>query len=235
MVSITYYGHSCFMAEIGKYKILFDPFITGNEKAKGIDIKSLKPDYIFVSHAHQDHVLDVEVIAKNSGATLVSNYEITQYFAQKGVDKGIGLNHGGGVTLPFGTVKYTIAHHSSSFADGTYGGQPGGFVVTYDSGAFYYSGDTALTMDMKLIGERYKPDFALLCIGDVFTMDATDAAKAAEYVGVKRVIGMHFDTFPPIVVDHDKAVRVFRDAGRDLTLMEIGETLDMSAKIARAV
>ncbi len=235
MVSVTYLGHSSFMVDLGKAKLLFDPFISANEKAAHIDIAALKPDYILLSHGHADHVLDAEAIAKQSGATIISNYEIVSWFAdKKGVDKGIGLNHGGGVTLDFGRVVYVPALHSSSLPDGTYGGQPGGFVVTHDNGAFYYSGDTALSYDMTLIGERYAPDFAMLCLGDTFTMDAVDAVKAAEFVGVKDVIGMHYDTFPPITLDHDAAKRLFKDAGKTLTLLQIGESLSMTPKNKQA-
>ncbi|PJF20450.1 MAG: hydrolase, partial [Phototrophicales bacterium] len=145
-----------------------------------IDISAINPDFILLTHGHADHVLDAEVIAKQSGAKLLSNFEIVNWFGDKGVDNAHPLNHGGGVELGDNgdklRVQYVTAVHTSSMPDGTYGGQPGGFVISYDGerdkGAFYHSGDTALTMDMKLIAERTKLDFAMLCIGDNFTMDA---------------------------------------------------------------
>jgi L-ascorbate metabolism protein UlaG (beta-lactamase superfamily) len=180
-------------------------------------------------------VLDAEEIAKKSGAKLISNYEVTNWFMEKGVENAHPLNHGGGIELGEGNnklrVQYVNAVHTSSMPDGSYGGQPGGFVVSYDGekdkGAFYHSGDTALTMDMKLIGERTALDFAMLCIGDNFTMDMYDAAKAADFVKVEKVIAMHFDTFPPIEVDHDEAKSVFSKAGKELIMMNIGEQITL--------
>ena len=213
------------MVEIDQTKLLFDPFITGNEKASGIDVDKLNPDYILITHAHQDHILDVSRIAKNSEATLISNFEIINHF---GDFDGMPLNHGGSVTLSSGIkVQYVNAIHTSSFPDGTYGGQPGGFVVSTEDIAFYHSGDTALTMDMKLIGEDRAMDFAMLCLGDNFTMGAKDATRAAHFVQTSRVIGMHFDTFPPIKIDHAATEKLFADAHLDLILPTIGQTIEI--------
>lgn len=228
--TITYYGHSCFMADFRGTKILFDPFITPNEKAAHIDISTIKPDYILVSHAHGDHIADVELIAKQSGAIVVSNFEIVSWFQNKGVENAHPLNHGGSLYLDNGLqIKYVNAIHTSSFPDGTYGGQPGGFVVGDKGcgGSFYYSGDTALTYDMKLIGQTKQVLFAFLCIGDNFTMGIDDAVRAAEFVGVNQVIGMHFDTFPPIEINHNEAIKKFFDAGYTLKLPKIGETFTL--------
>lgn len=235
MVAVTFYGQSGFLVEVNGKKILFDPFISGNEKASHININDINPDFILLTHGHQDHVLDAEVIAKQSGAKLISNFEVTNWFVDKGVENTHPLNHGGGVELGDNDnklrVQYVNAVHTSSMPDGSYGGQPGGFVVSYDGkddkGAFYHCGDTALTMDMKLIPERTPLDFAMLCIGDNFTMDAKDAARAADFVKVQKVIGMHFDTFPPIEIDHDAARKIFADAGKELMLMDIGEKITL--------
>lgn len=225
MVEITYYGHSSFMVEVAGKKILFDPFITGNPATKGkVDPFEIIPDYILLSHGHQDHILDAEMIARQSDAPIISNFEIVTDYQGKGIDSGIPMNIGGMIDLDGVTVKMVNAIHTSSFPDGSYAGVPAGFVVSWDGGCFYYSGDTALHYDMKLISEEFNIDFAFLCLGDHFTMGAKDAAKAAEFVGTDKVIGMHFDTFPPITINHEKTAKLFADAGKSLKLPVIGET-----------
>ena len=178
-MKITYYGHSCFAAQVATKWLLFDPFIAENELAKGVDLAKIPADYVLISHGHWDHMADAAAIAKRTGATIVSNFEITQWFGKQGLQKTHPLNHGGSHGFDFGRVRLVNAIHSSSLPDGTYGGNPGGFVVESGEGNFYYSGDTALTMDMKLIGERTKLRFAALCLGDNFTMDFADAVTAA--------------------------------------------------------
>lgn len=224
----TYYGHACFSVEVGGKNLLFDPFITPNPLAKSIDVKNIRADYILISHGHMDHLADATDIARRTGATIVSNFEITVWFNQQGIAKTHPLNHGGGHRFDFGRVKFVNAIHSSSLPDGSYGGNPGGFVVETDSGNFYYSGDTALTLDMKLIGESTSLTFCALPIGDNFTMDVTDALKAAEFVHCHQVLGLHFDTFPPIKIDHQKAVAAFQSAGRTLHLLHPGQSHDFS-------
>lgn len=222
-MKITYYGHSCFAAQINNATLLFDPFITGNDLAKSIDVTKIPADYILISHGHSDHLGDAGAIAKRTGATIISNFEITQWFGKQGLQKTHPLNHGGGHGFDFGRVKFVNAIHSSGLPDGSYGGNPGGFVVESQVGNFYYSGDTALTMDMKLIGEGTELRFAALCIGDNFTMDFADAIKAADFVGCREVLGLHFDTFPPIKIDHRKAIDRFKEAGKTLHLLEPGQ------------
>lgn len=225
-MNLTYYGHSCFGVEVnGKY-LLFDPFISQNPLAKNIEIEKIPADYILISHAHGDHVFDVETIASRTNAKIISNYEIVSYYEKKGL-KGHGMNFGGIWQFDFGKVTYVLAVHSSQFPDGAFGGNPGGFIVESNEGNFYFAGDTALTMDMKLIGIRYKLDFALLPIGSNFTMDYFDAATCAEFIGCDKIIGMHYDTFPPIKIDHQKAIDEFERNGKELLLMKIGETIAM--------
>ena len=225
-MNLTYYGHSCFGVEVnGKY-LLFDPFISQNPLAKNIEIEKIPADYILISHAHGDHVFDVETIASRTNAKIISNYEIVSYYEKKGL-KGHGMNFGGIWQFDFGKVTYVLAVHSSQFPDGAFGGNPGGFIVESNEGNFYFAGDTALTMDMKLIGIRYKLDFALLPIGSNFTMDYFDAATCAEFIGCEKIIGMHYDTFPPIKIDHQKAIDEFGRNGKELLLMKIGETIAM--------
>lgn len=223
-MKLTYYGHSSFSVETGGRTLLFDPFITPNELAKGIDVNRLAADYLLISHGHADHVADAVSIAKRTGATVISNFEVCNWFTGHGIQKTHGMNHGGAFRFDFGRVKYVNAIHSSSMPDGTYGGNPGGFVVETAEGNFYFSGDTALTMDMKLIGESTPLKFAVLCIGDNFTMGPDDAVKAAEFVRCNEVVGVHYDTFPPIRVDHEAAIAKFKSAGKQLHLLKPGES-----------
>ena len=222
-MKVTYYGHACFSVQVADKTLLFDPFITGNELAKAIDVKTVAADYIFISHGHADHVADAATIAKRTGATIVSNYEVTVWFNQQGLPKTHALNHGGGWRFDFGHVKFVNAVHSSSLPDGTYGGNPGGFVIESAEGNFYYSGDTALTMDMKLIGESTRLTFAALCIGDNFTMGIDDAIKAAEFVRCHEILGLHYNTFPPIRIDSPAAIEKFKAAHQRLHLLLPGE------------
>lgn len=224
-MQITYFGHSAFLIELDGGAIVIDPYISENPLSNRIDIRNLKADAVLVSHGHFDHVGDAAVIAKNNNATLVSNYEITSWFEKQGVENVAPLNHGGKKDLGFATVKYVPAWHSSSLPDGSYGGNPGGFVVTHKAGTFYVSGDTSLSMEMQLIGDRYKPDIAFLCMGDTFTMDVEDAAYAAQLLKVKRVIGMHYDTFPPIQIDHEAAKAAFAAVGVELILLPVGQAM----------
>lgn len=227
-MQFTFYGQSCFSVTIKGKNILFDPFITQNPKAKHIDVNSIQADYILLSHGHGDHVADALTIAENTGAKIVSNYEIVSWYGEKGYTNGHPLNHGGAWNFDFGKVKYVNAVHSSVLPDGTYGGNPGGFVVTSDEGNFYFAGDTALTLDMKLIPMTSpKLDFAVLPIGDNFTMGYEDAVIAAEFVECDKIVGVHYDTFGYIEIDHEAAKAAFTAKGKELILMEIGEVKDL--------
>ncbi len=225
-MKVTYYGHSCFAVETARRTLLFDPFITPNELAHSIDINKVRADFILISHGHFDHLADAVTIAKHTGATVISNYEITVWLGQQGLTKTHPLNHGGGARFDFGRAKFTPAIHSSGLPDGSYGGNPGGFLVESSDGAFYYSGDTALTYDMKLIGEGPRLRFAALPIGDNFTMGVDDAIKAADFVRCDEILGLHFNTFPPIRIDTAEAVRKFKAAHKNLQLLQPGESRD---------
>lgn len=229
MTNLTYYGHSCFSVEIAGKTLLFDPFISPNPLAQEIDIDRIQADYVLLSHGHEDHVADALPILKRTGATLISNFEIVTWFGQQGIENAHPMNHGGCVDLPFGKVKYVNAVHSSVLPDGTYGGNPGGFVIESEQDHFYFSGDTALTYDMKLLGEFHQLDWAVLCIGDNFTMGHQDAAICAEWIGVKEVVGTHFDTFPYIEIDHSAAKASFSEKGVNLHLPAIGETVPLNS------
>lgn len=225
-MKVIYYGHSCFSVLVGGKTLLFDPFITGNPLAKAADAKKIPADYILVSHGHEDHMADAVDIAKRTGALVIANYEVALWLNAKGAPNIHPMNHGGGFNFPFGRVKFVNAVHSSTMPDGANGGNAGGFVVESADGNFYYSGDTALTQDMKLIGESTKLKFAALCIGDNFTMGAADAVKAAEFIRCNEILGVHYDTFPPIEIDHTAAKKIFQAAGRTLHLPRPGESVE---------
>ena len=225
-MKITFYGHASLGIKVSDVNILIDPFITGNPKASHIDIDTLEADYILVTHAHQNHILDVESIAKRTGAIVVSNFEVVSYFEKLGIE-GHPMNHGGQWDFEFGNVKYVNAIHTSSFPDGSYGGQPGGFVIEGEHKNIYIAGDTALTYDMKLIPLHIKLDLAILPIGDNFTMGAKDAILASDFVECDKVLGYHFDTFGYIEIDHSEAKQAFFEKGKDLMLLEIGESIEL--------
>ncbi|MEY2563395.1 MAG: hypothetical protein QOH88_1588 [Verrucomicrobiota bacterium] len=225
-MKFTYYGHACFSVVAGGKTLLFDPFVSPNPLAEKIDVKKIEADFILVSHGHEDHVADVVAIAGRTGATVIAPYEVGSWFESKGVKKVQAMNHGGAAKTDFGRVKLTSAIHSSSMPDGSYGGNPCGFVVESRDGNFYYSGDTALTADMKLIAEQTELSFAVFPIGDFFTMGIEDALRAAEFVGVSKFVGVHYDTFPPIKLDRAAALKAARSAGRQLLLPAIGETIE---------
>ncbi len=226
-MKITFLGHAALKIEWDQHELLVDPFISGNEKAAGkIDLSSLNPQYILLTHAHQDHILDVESIAERTGATIVSNFEIASYYGSKGF-KMHPMNHGGNWTFDFGKVKYTNAIHTSSFPDGTYGGQPGGFILSAQGKRIYIAGDTALTMDMKLIPSEAPLDLAILPIGDNFTMGIDDAVMAAGFLECKQILGYHYDTFGYIEIDHEQAVASFEKSGKELHLLDIGASMEV--------
>ncbi|HWD93369.1 MAG TPA: metal-dependent hydrolase [Verrucomicrobiae bacterium] len=225
-MKVTFYGHACFAVQIKNRTILFDPFITPNELAKSIDVNKVPADYILITHGHDDHLADALAIAKRTGALIVAPYEVSEWLGKQGASKTHPVNPGGVMKLDVCRAKFVNAIHSSSLPDGTYGGSAGGFVVESDEGNFYYAGDTALTLDMKLIGESTRLNWAALPVGDNFTMGAADAVRAAEFVNCNEVLGVHFDTFPPIKIDHRAAIETFAAKGKKLHLLKPGETHD---------
>jgi L-ascorbate metabolism protein UlaG (beta-lactamase superfamily) len=226
-MQLTYYGHSCFQVEIKGKKILFDPFITHNELAKHIQVDQIEADYIFLSHGHADHVADCVAIATRTGCKVVGAWEIHEWLQKSGVTNTHPMNTGGKWQFDFGTVKCVVAQHSSGLPDGSYGGNPMGFIFMTDEGNFYYSGDTALTLDMQLIPSWAKLNFAVLPIGDNFTMDVADAIRCADMIQCKTVVGVHYDTFGFIKIDTTKAMADFAAAGSTLRLPAIGETIQL--------
>jgi L-ascorbate metabolism protein UlaG (beta-lactamase superfamily) len=226
-MKLTCFGHSCFQVEIRGKKILFDPFITHNELAKDVQTDQINPDYIFLSHGHGDHIADCMSIAQRSGCKVVAAYEVHEWLNKQGITNTHPMNTGGKWAFDFGTVKCVVAQHSSGLPDGSYGGNPMGFIFTTGEGNFYYSGDTALTMDMQLVPTWARLDFAVMPIGDNFTMDVADAIRAAEFVQCDTIVGVHYNTFGFIVIDTDKAKEAFEKAGKTLLLPAINETINI--------
>ena len=197
---ITWLGHATWQLFTGKHALLIDPFLDDNPAA-AVKSKDVAADFILCSHGHFDHVADAAKIASRSGATIVSNYEICEWFAKQGVKNTLGMNLGGSVSLPFGSVKLTVAFHSSQLPDGSYGGNPGGFLISLANGPrIYFACDTALFGDMKLIGAA-GIDVAVLPIGDLFTMGPEDSVEATKLLSPRHVLPSHFNTWPPIAQD----------------------------------
>jgi len=225
-MKLTYFGHSCFAVEVAGTTLLFDPFITPNPLAAHIPLKDIKADFILLSHGHEDHVADAPALARQTGARVIANYETHLWLTRQGVQNSHPVNHGGRLREGVLSIQFVSAIHSSLLPDGTYGGNPGGFVVESPEGNFYYTGDTALTYDMKLIGETVPLKFSVMCIGDNFTMGAEDAIRAAEFIRCNQIVGVHYDTFPPIKIDHEKAIEAFGLNGKILYLPAIGKSIE---------
>ena len=219
-MNATYYGHSCFLVEIGAYRVIFDPLVTPNPQAAAVKIDEIGVDFILVTHGHDDHLHDVERIAARTQAAVLAPYETGEYLRGRGVANVIAGNVGGRFSLPFGTVRLVAALHSNRLPDGTYGGLAAGFVVESGGQTIYYAGDTALTQEMKTLAELYPGglDAAFLPIGGVYTMDVADALIAARWCGAHRIVGMHFDSFPTLMIDHAAAEAQARTAGVELLL-----------------
>ncbi len=222
----TYYGQSCLEIEADGKKLLFDPFISPNPLAKDIDVNSLKPDFILVSHGHGDHITDLLTIQKNTGAKVICIHEIAGWLGKQGVDNVHGMNIGGGFNFDFGRVKMVNAIHSSSMPDGSNAGCAAGFVIYTEGKKIYFAGDTALTYDMKLLADE-NLDWAFLPIGDNYTMGADDAIKACDFINCKNIIGVHYDSFPVIKINKEEVMEKFIKAGLNLRLPGIGEQIEL--------
>jgi L-ascorbate metabolism protein UlaG (beta-lactamase superfamily) len=223
VVELTYHGHACFSITVSETELLIDPFLTGNELAD-VSADDVEADYILVSHGHGDHVGDAVAIAKRTGAMTISNFEIQSWLLAQGVEKAHPLHIGGGYNFPFGRVKLTIAHHGSVLPDGTYGGNPAGFLLTLAGKKIYHACDTGLFYDMKLIGEEGL-DVAILPIGDNFTMGPDDALRAVKLLEPKVVIPIHYDTFDVIRQDPQAfAARVEAETSTSCIVLKPGES-----------
>lgn len=222
----TYYGQSCVLLEAEGKKLLFDPFISPNPLAKDVDISKIEADYIFVSHGHGDHVADLVLLAKQTNATVVAMPEITSWVEKEGI-KNIHSMNFGKFTFDFGKVRMVSALHSSSLPDGSYAGNPAGFVLELEDKQVYFAGDTGLTLEMKILAELYKLDYAILPIGGNYTMDVEDALIATKYINCDKVIGVHYNTFPVIKIAADEAIDKFKRENKTLLLPSIGETISL--------
>ncbi|MGO1244430.1 MAG: metal-dependent hydrolase [Sphingobacterium sp.] len=228
MIKVTYYGQSCVEFDFHGTKVLLDPFISSNGLAKDIDVDSIRPDFIFLSHCHGDHVADLTRIQKDSDATVAAIVETADWARTQGIpeNKLLEFNFGGTLELPFGKVKMVYALHTNSTPEGLYAGVAAGFVFFVGGRKFYFAGDTALTMEMKLLGDL-DLDWAFLPIGGHYTMDVDDAIKAAQFINCKKICGIHYNTFAPISIDMDDAKGKFATANLDLFLPKIGESLTL--------
>ena len=223
---ITWYSHACFFIETDQSRLLIDPFVTGNPLST-VKADAIETDYILVSHGHGDHLGDTVDIAKRTDATVISNYEIQTWLANQGIEKAHPQHIGGGFNYPWGRVKLTIAHHGSALPDGSYGGNPCGFLLYIENKKIYHACDTGLFYDMKLIGEE-GIDLAILPIGDNFTMGPDDALRAVTLIEPERVIPIHYDTFDVIEQDpHAWAERVQKATPTKVTVMKPGESIDL--------
>ncbi len=220
----TYYGQSSFLLETETKKLLFDPFISQNPLAAKIDITKIEADYILISHGHGDHVGDLISLAKQTKATIIAIPEVIGWVMKQGVENAHPMNFGK-YKFDFGTVRMVWATHSAGLPDGSYGGNPAGFVLEIDNKQIYFAGDTGLTIEMKLLADLYKLDYAILPIGGNYTMDVDDAVIAADYINCSKIIGVHYDTFPVIEIDSKAAVESFKRAQKQLLLPAIGEMI----------
>lgn len=228
MMKATYYGQSCVEFDFDGHKVLIDPFITHNPLAKDVDVDILQPAYIFLTHCHQDHVADMKYIQSKSGANVAAIVETAAWVRKQGVpdDKVIEYNFGGTLSLPFGRAKMVYALHTNSTPEGEYAGMPVGYVFFVGDKKIYFAGDTALTLEMKLL-EDLQLDWAFLPIGGHYTMDTEDAIKAAGFINCTNIIGIHYDTFPPIRIDTEGAKQKFEASGLRLYLPKIGESVKL--------
>jgi L-ascorbate metabolism protein UlaG (beta-lactamase superfamily) len=226
-MKLTFYGHATFSISVNGKTLLFDPFFSGNPGAMGVDPDKIKPDYIFVTHGHGDHTADLVSIAKKSGAVCVAPAEIAGWLGKQGVEKVHPINHGGPIPFDFGKARGVNAIHSSSLSDGSYAGNPLGYVFTTSAGDFYVAGDTALTMDMQLIPLWARLGYSVLPIGGNYTMDVADAIRAADFAKCDTVVGIHYNTWPIIAIDTEKAKADFKAAGKKLILPGAGETIEV--------
>lgn len=225
-MKLTYFGHACFLVTFGDTKVLFDPFISPNPLAKHIAIEAIAADYIFVSHGHEDHVADLLTLAHQTQATVVSNFEIINWVSQQGYTKVHPMNFGTW-NFDFGTVHFVPAAHSSALPDGTYAGNPGGFIFKTKEGNFYYTGDTSLTSEFMMIPYYGNLKAAIMPVGGNFTMNVEEAIIASDIIKCDNIVGIHHETFGYIVIDQASSIQKFNNANKTLRLPTIGESIEL--------
>lgn len=229
-MNIRYHGHSCVQLQHDQYRLIIDPFLTGNPLAV-VPADEIEVDYILLTHGHNDHVGDAVQIAKANDATVIAPNELAVYMGWQGV-KTHAMHIGGAFQFPFGRVKLTQAFHGSAYQpegkqEFIYTGMPSGMLLTINGKTIYHAGDTALFGDMKLIGEYNQIDLAFLPIGDNFTMGPEDAVLAAQFLQAKQVVPIHYNTFPAIRQDGDAFVEMLAQAGIEGERMDPGETMEL--------
>ena len=222
MLKVTYLGHSCFQLDDGNYKLIIDPFITGNPQAP-VTAADIDVNYIVLTHGHGDHLGDAIDIAKRCDATIITTNELANYVASQGA-KAHNMHIGGGYNFPFGRIKFTIAHHGSAGPNNEYLGNPAGVVITMGGKKVYHAGDTGIFLDMKLIGEMDKIDIYMAPIGDNFTMGIDDAVKSVEFVNPELAVPMHYNTFPVIPADPEEFKKKVESIGRKAMIFPFGHT-----------
>jgi L-ascorbate metabolism protein UlaG (beta-lactamase superfamily) len=225
-MKLKYFSHAAFQITTGDGKsILIDPFLDDNPTSP-VKSDDVKGDYIILSHAHGDHLGDTFKIAKRDNSKIIAVNELAEYCKSKGADAH-NMHIGGGYDFDFGRVKFTIAHHGSMTPDGTYAGEPAGIILKLKDKTIYHTGDTALFLDMKLIGEMNNIDYMLLPIGDNFTMGIDDAVKAVEFVQPKNVIPMHYNTWSIISADPNSFKSKVEKLGINCRVLEFGEEIEL--------
>ncbi|MFW5940597.1 MAG: metal-dependent hydrolase [Chloroflexota bacterium] len=227
-ITVTWHGHGTSSLDINGLKVVVDPFFAGNNPAAKTSVDDVEADFILQTHGHNDHIADTIALAKRTGALVIGNFEVCNWINAQGHDNTHALNTGGGYQFDCGYVKMTPALHSSGLPDGSYGGDPAGFVISADDKKIYLAGDTALFSDMGLIGRADEIDLAIIPIGDNFTMGPDDALLALDYIKPKTVIPVHFNTWP--LIEQDAAAwaeRVEAESDCKAVVLDVDESYTM--------